>query len=43
MFEKEDKKRGYGLMVQYLSGKIDGRTFCDEFYYSYRVKQIFGI
>lgn len=35
MFEKDDKRRLYWLMDQYLSGKIDGRTFCDEYYYSY--------
>ena len=35
MFEKDDKRRLYYLMDQYSSGKIDGRTFCDEYYYSY--------
>lgn len=35
MFEKNDKKRVYWLLDQYLAGKIDARTFCDEFYYSY--------
>jgi hypothetical protein len=35
MFEKDDKRRLYWLMDSYLSGKIDERTFCDEYYYSY--------
>lgn len=35
MFEKNDKKRVYWLIDQYLAGKIDAKTFCDEFYYSY--------
>jgi len=25
-------------MDQYLLGKIDGRTFCDEYYYSYNLE-----
>lgn len=35
MFEKDDKRRLYWLIDQYLSGKITERTFCDEFYYCY--------
>ena len=35
MFPKDDKRRLYWLMEQYLAGKIDGGTFCDEYYYSY--------
>lgn len=35
MFEKNDKKRVYWLIDQYLSGKINAKVFCDEFYYSY--------
>jgi len=35
MFEKEDKRRLYWLIDQYLSGKITERVFCDEFYYCY--------
>lgn len=35
MYEKSDKRRLYWLIDQYLLGKIDEPTFCDEFYYSY--------
>ena len=35
MYEKSDKRRLYWLIDQYLSSRIDERTFCDEFYYSY--------
>lgn len=35
MYEKNDKKRLYWLIDQYLLDKIDEPTFCDEFYYSY--------
>ncbi|MBV4360611.1 colicin immunity domain-containing protein [Pinibacter aurantiacus] len=35
MFEKNDKRRLYWLLDQYLSGKINASIFCDEFYYSY--------
>jgi len=35
MYEKSYKRRLYWLIDQYLSGKIDEPTFCDEFYYSY--------
>ena len=35
MYEKNDKQRLYWLIDQYLLGKIDESTFCDEFYYSY--------
>lgn len=35
MYEKSDKRRLYWLIDQYLFGKIDEPTFCDEFYYSY--------
>lgn len=35
MYNKNDKRRLYWLMEQYLSGKISERFFCDEFYYSY--------
>ena len=38
MFEKDDKRRLYWLMDSYLSDKIDERTFCDEFYYSYSLE-----
>jgi len=38
MFEKEDKRRLYWLIDQYLSGKITERVFCDEFYYSYSLE-----
>ena len=35
MYEKNDKRRVYWLIDLYLAGKIDDKTFCDEFYYSY--------
>lgn len=35
MFEKKDKRRLYWLIDQYLSNKINGSTFCEEFYYCY--------
>ncbi len=35
MYDKSDKRRLYWLIDQYLLGKIDEPTFCDEFYYSY--------
>lgn len=35
MFEKTDKRRIYWVIEQYLSNKIDARTFCDEFHESY--------
>jgi hypothetical protein len=38
MFEKNDKRRLYWLLDQYLSGKITERVFCDEFYYSYSLE-----
>lgn len=35
MYDKKDKQRLYWLIDEYLLGKIDEPTFCDEFYYSY--------
>jgi len=35
MYDKNDKRRLYSLIDQYLLGKITEPTFCDEFYYSY--------
>lgn len=35
MFEKNDKRRLPRIMDMYLSGEIDAKTFCDEYYYSY--------
>jgi hypothetical protein len=35
MYDKNDKRRLYWLLDQYLFGKIDEAPFCDEFYYSY--------
>lgn len=35
MYKKNDKRRIYWLIDQYISSKINARTFCDEFYYSY--------
>lgn len=33
MYTKTDKRRLYWLLDQYLSGNIDARTFCNEYYY----------
>jgi len=38
MYDKSDKLRLYWLIDEYLSGKINEATFCDEFYYSYDLK-----
>lgn len=35
MYNKDDKRRLYWIIEQYLLGKIDESVFCDEFYYSY--------
>lgn len=35
MFEKDDKRRIYWLIDQYISGNITERSFCDEFYYCF--------
>ena len=35
MYEKNDKRRLFWLMDEYLAGRIDESTFCDEFYYSF--------
>lgn len=35
MYNKSDKRRLYWIIEQYMLGKIDEPTFCDEFYYSY--------
>lgn len=35
MYDKNDKRRLYWLIDQYLLGKITASIFCDEFYYSY--------
>ena len=35
IYEKNDKRRLYWLIDEYLSGNINESTFCDEFYYSY--------
>ncbi|RQO30394.1 magnesium and cobalt transport protein CorA [Taibaiella sp. KBW10] len=35
MYDKNDKRRLYWLIDQYLSGKINEPVFCNEFYYSY--------
>ena len=42
MFEKDDKRRLYWLIDHYLSDKIDERTFCDEYYYSYDLEIDYG-
>lgn len=38
MFEKNDKRRLYWLIEQYLKRKIDESVFCDEFYESYTLE-----
>lgn len=38
MYLKNDKRRLYWLMKEYLSGKINEQVFCDEFYYSYSLE-----
>lgn len=38
MFEKNDKRRLYWLIDQYLSEQINGWTFCNEYYYSYSLE-----
>lgn len=35
MYDKSDKRRLYWLIDQYLVGKINELSFCDEFYYLY--------
>lgn len=35
MFCKNDKKKLYWLIDQYLSNQISARTFCDEYYHCY--------
>ncbi|TDQ12024.1 hypothetical protein [Pedobacter metabolipauper] len=35
MYNKNDKRRLYWLIDEYLTGKINDVTFCDEFYDSY--------
>ena len=35
LYKKTDKKRLYWLIDSFLLKEIDGRTFCEEFYYSY--------
>ena len=38
MYSKNDKKRIYWLIDQYLKGEINESTFCDEFYYSFTLE-----
>lgn len=38
MFDKNDKRRLYWLIDEYLFDKIDESTFCDEYYYSYNLE-----
>ena len=35
MFDKNDKRRLYWLIDQFLIGNMTERAFCDEYYYSY--------
>ncbi|MBI4086574.1 hypothetical protein HY416_01175 [Candidatus Kaiserbacteria bacterium] len=38
IYDKNDRRRLYWLIDEYLSGNIDESTFCDEFYYSYSLE-----
>jgi len=35
IYPRNDKRRVYWLIDQYLADKIDENSFCDEYYYSY--------
>ncbi len=35
IFDKKNKKYLYLIIDLFASGKIDEKTFCDEYYYSY--------
>jgi len=35
MYNKNDKRRLYWLIDEYLLGKINDSSFCEEFYFSY--------
>lgn len=35
MYNNDDRRRIYWLIDEYLSGRINGWTFSNEFYYSY--------
>jgi len=37
MREQSDKRRIYWLIDEYLSGCINERDFCDEYYFSYNM------
>lgn len=38
MYNRNEKKRLYWLIDEYLSGNINESAFCDEFYYSYNLE-----
>jgi hypothetical protein len=38
MYKNTDKRKIYQLMDMYLSGEIDGWTFCNEYYYCYDIE-----
>ncbi len=35
MYNKNDKRRLYWLIEEYLGGRMNETTFCDEFYFCY--------
>lgn len=38
MYEKKDKRRLYWLIDEYIEGRINGSSFCDEYYFSYAME-----
>lgn len=38
MYSKNDKRRLYWLIDEYLAGNINESIFCDEYYYSYNLE-----
>lgn len=38
MYEKNDKRRLYWLIDEYLAGRIDEPSFCDEYYFSFNME-----
>lgn len=38
MYEKNDKRRLYWLVDEYISNRINESVFCDEYYFSYNME-----
>jgi len=38
IYAKDDKRRLYWLIDEYLAGRINEDTFCDEYHYSYNLE-----